>query len=133
MVALHVPGKNIQSNYQITTIFISRGSLQIKLVISTRVFYKQLSETLIWSVFKTSSEVVVLPLASCVTMKSYSALLSCLIFALAPTSPGLPYSPLTEIKQGVQKTVDIGSQVVDFTPGLDEITAAGKDFVPRSN
>ena len=72
---------------------------------------------------------MVLPLASCVTMKSYSALLLCLIFALATTCLGLPYSPLAEIKQGVQKTVDIGSQVVDFTPGLDEITAAGKDLV----
>lgn len=52
-----------------------------------------------------------------------------LICALAAGSSAGPYNPLTEIRKGVEKGIDITKQAANFTPGIDDISAVGKDLI----
>lgn len=52
-----------------------------------------------------------------------------ILIAIKNNASAVPYSPVTELKKGVQKGFDITKQAVEFTPGLGDIAAAGKDLV----
>lgn len=46
-----------------------------------------------------------------------------------PSSSAVPYNPLTEIKKGVEKGIDITKEVGSLAPSLDDIATVGKDLV----
>lgn len=52
-----------------------------------------------------------------------------IICALAVGSSAGPYNPLTEIRKGVEKGIDITKQAANFTPGIDDIAKVGKDLI----
>lgn len=45
------------------------------------------------------------------------------------TCSAVPYSPITEIRTGVGKGIDVTKKVADFTPSIDDLATAGKDLV----
>lgn len=46
-----------------------------------------------------------------------------------PSSSAVPYNPLTEIKKGVEKGIDITKEVGSLAPGIDDLATVGKDIL----